>query len=265
MPDDYPPIDGGYQLRFTRRALDDLGCSAIVAAGSIDDVRRSTAHKAIVDKFATQRSVEPTGTEDPMHSVGRPDIYSLHGPAGGRACTWYDSDAAVCWFLGFTPQHDYILFETRAANDELLPSLDDEVTLEIELEELDFDHRVTPDLRQLVARAERSPNHPQRATVGALLRLDVCVELLVVEDDAISDLTISVRLPPMVDGATSPPDWSDVPLLERLVALIDPRRTADQIDWAPTSIPTGPAEEGSTHREVDPARELAVRLPDWPA
>jgi len=218
-----------------------------------------------VDKFATQRSVEPTGTEDPMHSVGRPDIYSLHGPAGGRACTWYDSDAAVCWFLGFTPQHDYILFETRAANDELLPSLDDEVTLEIELEELDFDHRVTPDLRQLVARAERSLNHPQRATVGALLRLDVCVELLVVEDDAISDLTISVRLPPMVDGATSPPDWSDVPLLERLVALIDPRRTADQIDWAPTSIPTGPAEEGSTHREVDPARELAVRLPDWPA
>jgi len=171
----------------------------------------------------------------------------------------------VCWFLGFSPQHDHGVFETRAANDELLPSLDDEVTLEVELEELDFEHRVSPDLRRLVAQAEQFPNQPQQATVGALLRLDVCVELLIIEDDAISDLTIIVLLPPVTDGATAPPDWSDAPLLERLVALIDPRRTVDQVDWAPTSVPTGPAEEGSTHRAVDPARELAVRVPNRPA
>ncbi len=263
MPDDYPPIDDGYQLRFTRRALDDLGCPPGVAPGSIEDVRRATVHKPIVDKLATQRSTVPTGTEDPMRNVGRSDIYSLHGPAGGRACTWYDDDAGVCWFLGFTPQHDYALFEDRAANDDLLPSVDDETIFEIEQEELDFDQRIGPGLRQLVDLAERAPNAPQRATVGLLLRLEVCVELLVVEDDSLSDLTISVRLPPVVEGAVPPPDWSDEPLLERLVASVDPDRSSDEVEWNPASLPSGPAEEGAGQRRVDHAREVAVRLPNW--
>jgi hypothetical protein len=155
-------------------------------------------------------------------------------------------DAAVCWFLGFTPQHDYSIFEARAQR-RAPPSLDDESPSRSSSKS-STSITGSPPTFGSSSPAERSPNQPQRATVGALLRLDVCVELLVVEDDAISDLTISVRLPPVIDGATSPPDWSDVPLLERLVALIDPRRTADQVDWAPTSIPTGPAEEGSTHR-----------------
>lgn len=47
--------------------------------------------------------------------MGRPDIISLHTAAGGRAATWYDPDNAVVWLLGFTPEHDYTVFEQRAA------------------------------------------------------------------------------------------------------------------------------------------------------
>ena len=46
--------------------------------------------------------------------------------------------------MGFTPQHDYSLFETRAARGELLPDEDDRVLLELEREELDFELRVDP-------------------------------------------------------------------------------------------------------------------------
>lgn len=44
----------------------------------------------------------------------------------------------MCWFIGYTAQHDYGLFETRAANDELLPGERDETLLDVEREQLDF-------------------------------------------------------------------------------------------------------------------------------
>ncbi len=169
-PDDGPPSFGmAYELRLTQRALDDLRCDADVPPGDLDGVEDSTHQRAIVEKSRSQRWDVPTGTQAPMRNVGRPDVYSLHGSAGDRACTWYDDDAQVCWFLGWVAQHDYTEFESRALNGELLPDLDDYTVLEVEQENLDFDRRIGAGLRQMVDDAVQAPNTPVRRTVGDLL------------------------------------------------------------------------------------------------
>ena len=105
--------------------------------------------------------------------MGQGDVHPLHGPAGARAATWFDSQNEVCWFLGFSPAHDYGLFEARAEARELLPSEDDETLLELEQEEHDFELRLGPGLVKLVDTAIKSPGNPARGTVGALMRVEV--------------------------------------------------------------------------------------------
>ncbi|HTV10398.1 MAG TPA: hypothetical protein VME20_00925 [Acidimicrobiales bacterium] len=97
--------------------------------------------------------------------------------------------------MGFTPQHDYSLFETRAARGELLPDEDDRVLLELEREDLDFELHVGPGLRHLVDQALARPGEPARGTVGDLMRLEVTTIAVAVDRTELVDLTIVVRLP----------------------------------------------------------------------
>jgi hypothetical protein len=209
-----------------------------------------------VEEFRDQRSIDPSGTQGPLRSVGRGDIHALHGPAGGRAATWFDQTTSVCWFLGFTPNHDYSLFETRAANEELLPDEDDETILEIEQEELDFGLRVGPGLRMLVQKALETPCTAVSGTVGRLLRLEVSAVVEVVETDVLADVYVGVRLPvPMLDSS-APPDWPGSELMKRLAELAVGTDELE-LDW-PEEVP-----DGNASRAVNHARELVVAVRSW--
>lgn len=74
----------------------------------------ASSYGDIVAKFAKMRSLNPHGTEAPLSKVHRGDIYKLDGRDGQRAVTWHDTAQAVVWLLGFTAEHDYDLFVTRA-------------------------------------------------------------------------------------------------------------------------------------------------------
>lgn len=140
----------------------------------------------------------------------------------------------MVWFLGFDPQHRYQRLETRAANGELLPSIDDEADLELELEKRDFDRRVRDDLRKLINDAASRPSEVVRGRVGNLLRLEASVVAIVVGSAALMDLFVSVRLPLLTDGTSSPPGWPAGDLQDRLVTLLfDDGRPWDSPQWIP--------------------------------
>jgi hypothetical protein len=164
----------------------------------------------------------------------------------------------VCWFLGFTPEHDYTLFEERAAIGELLPSERDEQLLEIEREELDFDLRVGPGLRRLVRDAIEVPGENVRGTVGNLVKLEITATVETIEADALVDLTLIVRVPSLEKGQIAPPGWPGSHLMERLTELAtgeDPRML--QVAY-PTQV-----RSGDVRRSVDFSRELVIEVRNW--
>jgi len=193
-----------------------------------------------------------------MRDVGRPDVYSLHGQDGDRACTWYDDAAVVCWFPRVGAQHDDTEFENRAVNQELLPDEDDYTVLEVERENLDFDHRIGPGIRQMVGEAIEPPNTPVRRTVGDLLALDVTVEVVPVDDEVMADLYITVGVPPLDDP---PEGWPgrDLPIF---LAELATQLPADDLVLAfPAELPG----TDRTARPIDFSSELAVVVEGWVA
>lgn len=165
MTADFPPVgEQPWELRFTRRALADLGATdASDTPGDLPAVRRAAAYPRVVDDFAQKRAERPDAPGDTLHSMGRGDIISLHSAAGARAATWHGPDNGVVWCVGFTPNHDYTLLEARAAAGELLPDEDDELQLELEREERDFEARIRPGLHAYSAALQSRPNSPSAA------------------------------------------------------------------------------------------------------
>ena len=157
-------------------------------------------------------------------------------------------------FHGYTSQHDYTLFEGRAANGELLPDLRDETLLELEREHLDFALRVGPGLRALILAAVGSPGIPQRGCVGALLRLEVTVIIVPIDDSALADLFISIALPLHDDDTIPPPDWPGSELQARLVELA---LGGEPANW---EIPRELPSEDGRDRPADLARELPIAV-----
>ncbi len=256
LDEEYPAVKAiAYELRFTHRALADLTCPRGTPPGDFAAVREATNWPAIVDEFLSQRYLNPDTTGGTLARCGFPDVAELHGPAGGRACTWHDEDNEVVWFLGFDSQHRYERFETRAANDELLPDLDDIANLDMEREKKSFDDRILADLRALVARAVAIPDEPQRGTVGGLLRLEASVTVVSVGQGQLMDVFISVRLPLRHANGPAPPGWPAGDLQSRLVKLV----FGDEREWlSPTAVPSG---AGAT-RAVVHGEELAVQVPN---
>jgi hypothetical protein len=252
----YPAVKAtAYELRFTHRALADLACPRGTSAGDLIAVREATSWPAIVDEFLGQRCLSPDTTGGTLARCGFPDVAELHGPAGGRACTWHDEENEVVWFLAFDSQHRYERFETRAANNELLPDLDDIANLYLEREKKSFDDRVLADLRALVARAVATPDQPHRGTVGGLLRLEASVTVVSVGQGELMDVFISVRLPLRHADGPAPRGWPAGDLQSRLVKLV----FGDEREWlSPTALPSG---AGAT-RAVVHGEELAVQVPN---
>jgi len=113
--------------------------------------------------------------------------------------------------LGYTPQHDYGRFETRAAN-------------------------------------------------GELLRLEVTVVIVPVDDSALADLFISIALPLYGDETVPPPDRPGSELQQRLLELTlgngGNGGNGEPHAWdMPQTIPT----DGGL-RDVDHARELPIAV-----
>jgi hypothetical protein len=94
VTDPFPPVgEQPWGLRFTRRGLDDIGAtSAWRHPGDVQAVRRVSTYPRVVDDFVHKQLDLPDAPGEPLHSVGRPDIVSLHSAAGGRAITWHDPD-----------------------------------------------------------------------------------------------------------------------------------------------------------------------------
>lgn len=252
----YPPVGPAYELRFTRRALGDLRCEHL-APGDLKSIQSATPWPAVVRDFREQRGESPATTGGALARMGRGDIYPLHGPHGGRAATWFDPDAGVCWFLGYSPEHDDTVLEARAANGELLPDEDDETLLELEREELDFELRVRPGLQQLVMTALEQPRCPARGTVGQLLRLEVTAVVVPVDAEALVDLTLTLRLPP-IQGSPAPPGWPGSMLLQRIAELATDQPAYTLELTYPSHVPLA-----SGDRPLEPAQEIAVAVINW--
>ncbi len=251
----FPPLENdheAYELRLTRHALDDLGCDLATAPGDLFDIARQAERGMIVDKFASLRRNAPTGTDGPMRNVGRPDIYSLHGSSGDRACTWHDVDAEVCWLLGWVRQHDYSELEGRAANSRLLPDEDDYTILEVEREELEFTHRVKPGIRTMMGKALETPGSLIRHTVGELLQLEISILVELVDGVRLVDAFLTVRVPPLADP---PPGWPGSELPTRLAELLTDRPASPDLSF-PLEVPNG----AGGVRSVDFGHELAVTI-----
>lgn len=255
MTGDYPPApdpETEWELRFTQRALEDLRVRHLEPS-SLDQIEARTPWPGIVREFRQQRSLSLEATQGYLSMRGLPGIAALHGPGSGRACTWFDPDTSVCWFLGFTPSHEYRLLEARAACDELLPTEEDEVLLEVFREELDFDTRVRPGVLHLVSQALRSPETPCRGTVGQLLRLEIAAVVVPVDvDSGLSDVYLSVTYP--LPHPTSVPDWPGAELLARVGNIVS---NGTSIVCYTDRVPIGDGQ----WRKVDPAREWAVIVP----
>jgi hypothetical protein len=245
----FPAVgDGPWELRLTCHALVDLGADAARdTPGDIPAVRHLTTYSRVVEDFLVKRNDRPDAPGDPLHSVGRPDIISLHSAAGGRSVTWHDPDNAVVWFLGFSPEHDYSLFEQRAATGDLLPDEDDEVLLEVERQERDFLTRVRPGLRELLDRTVATPAIPQRGTIGGILKLEVSAIVVRSGDDTLGDVWIIVHLP-LQAQASEVPGWPGSDLLVTLARAVG----AGDLDFTSQV----PAQQG--WRELDYASEMAV-------
>jgi hypothetical protein len=253
VTDDFPPVSNAYELRVTLRARADLGVGTDVAPDNIDEIIRSTTYRSLVKKFVELRGQNPNGTDAPMRNVGRPDIFSLHGRDGVRACTWFDSDSGVCWLLGCVDQHDYSVFESRALNGELLPGVDD---LEIlYATRNNFNQLVAGDLEVLVSRAATRPGHAVRGTVGGILRLEVSIVAIVVGTDNLVDLFITVRLPIFRQNSPRPEGWPGETLLEQLALLATGLSEHELTLSSPTHVPYQ-----GTMRPLDPAREISIRI-----
>jgi len=251
VTDDFPEVGLEFELRFTKRALDDLGIRGLVGRGDVSSIQQASPKGYLVAKFVEQRRKVPTGTDAPLRDVGGPDIYSLHGRDGVRACTWFDDANKVCWFLGCVDEHDYAEFETRAANNELL--LDEEDLTILIHERGHFDQAVSDGISHLVDQALAAPSHPQRGTVGGLLRLEISVIAVPSDDGTLADLYIVVRTPPLAKNATQPSGWPGTHLLERLAELATGVDAESLTLSAPAELPTS----GGT-RPVDYSNEMAT-------
>lgn len=258
MSEDYPDLEeAAYELRFTGRALEDLNCPNDTPPGDAAAVRAGTEYTEIVAHFQDQRTAHPTSGGPPLRDVGRHDIYSVRGPVGERACTWYDRSSGICWFLGRVAGHDYDEFEVRAANGELLPSEDDYTSLEFEREELDLASTVGPGVRRLVDQAVDRPGVPVRRTVGHLLQLDVSVLALDADDDTYRELYITVRVPPL---EPPPQDWPGGDGIAERVAELATNLPAEELSLEfPTEVPAGTREV----RQIDFSAERAVVIRGW--
>ncbi len=256
----YPPVGVAYELRFTSRALDDLGVDVDVAPNDFETILAKTHDRDIVEKFRGQRSEEPTGTQAPMRNVGRPDIFSLHGRVGQRACTWFDAAASVCWLLGVVSEHDYNEFEVRAANGELLPSLDDITIFEIENGE--FDKLITPGLHTLIERALANEGEPCRGLVGGLLKLEVSITAVQLPGTRLVDLFVSVQMPPLAKGVATPDNWPGGALVEHIAELATGEPFESLACEVPAQLPAG----RSQWRDYRPQTEnaLVVRNLEYP-
>jgi len=214
----FPPAEEEeYELRFTRRALDDLGCPATIGPGNFEAIVASTPYSAMVDLFKKKRLESPCGAERPMRKVGRGDIYALRGPAGGRGATWYDEENRVCWFLGLSPEHDFELLERRAASGTLLPDEDDLTVLFDARDSLTFDQIFGSSMRLMYREATTTPGIHVARTVHGLLQIEVLVIETTVDEYLMRDIYISARIPPLTDER--PEGWPGRLLAERLIEL----------------------------------------------
>jgi hypothetical protein len=202
--EDWPdPLGAEYELRLTKRALEDLGADGC-AAGDLNQIVRATTYPDIVEKFRKQRTEDPGGTESSLSKVHRNDIFKLDGRDGQRAVTWHDTAHGVVWMLGFTPKHDYKLFEQRAAcaetrglggTTQLMPSVEDYEGLIEERADREAD-RVLDALAALVRRAVDAPGATVRGELAGIVR----AEAHVVVADASTRLHLRFRTPPIRRG-----------------------------------------------------------------
>ncbi|MHB1250565.1 MAG: hypothetical protein ACYC0I_00345 [Acidimicrobiales bacterium] len=215
---EFPPFEEApFELRFTEQALEDLGCSKRLSRGDLEGATAASPYGWIVRLFRKKYEESPYGTGIPIANVVRPDIVALHGPLHGRAATWFDIENGVCWFLAFTPEHLYKLFEDRASRGELLPSKDDYSILIVERETADFDSVFGPAVAEMLKVAISTPGVSVRRTVDALLQIELTVLEVEIEGRVLREVFLTVRVPPLTERR--PAGWPSKDIPKRLMEL----------------------------------------------
>jgi len=254
---DFPPVpdpDDDWRLRFTRKALTDLGVRREVAPDDHATIHAQAICPEIVGKFLEHytESRAETGAGY-VNNVGG-HVHKLKLGSRNRACVKVHDRLRTVWFLGFTAEHDYVLFENRHAVGDLYPT-DEELAEAVAARRSEaFEERVGPGLRELLSRAADVPGQPQRGTVGELLKLEVSVLVIEVDEGRMADAFITVRMPPEGDPAAVE-RWPSSHLLPVLAEAC--HIAYGRLDY-PQQVPDG---RGGM-RDVDRACEIAVQLVD---
>lgn len=256
MTDAYPPIpdpDDEWELRFTDQALRDLGVTG-VEPNDIPGVKRASSADNLIDKYVEHytETREPTGAGY-VGKVGG-GIHKLKSHSGQRGCVLVHDELHVVWLLGYTAEHDYSLFEDRHDTGALLPSEADIARVLQYRREQRFSERVGPGVKALIAMAAEMPGLPRRGLVGEALQLEVAVVVVQLDNAALADVYLTVRMPPEPTSQQTP-DWPGSQLLPALAETSEvPAETMDY----PREVPDG--EDGM--RAVDYAVERSIRLRD---
>lgn len=226
------------------------GAPKTTAAGDLDVVAAESKWPSIVEELRTQRSAHPRGTGGQLQRMGRPGIDPRHGPAGGRACPWFDEARGICWFLGFTPDDDYRMLEARAARGELLPTEDDEVGVTVVL----VDASRLADLFLVVRlplRPEGEPSPPDWPGGELAERLlGICTEC----DSPAWDAPATV---PDVGGTMRPVDPAEEIAMQLPAGGCDCRERQRRRNASPGAQPVTPSTPGGTGNRAAPEPLLA--------
>jgi hypothetical protein len=251
---EFPPFEEApFEFRFTTRALEDLACSRRLSRSDLDSVIANSPYGWIARLFRSKYQESPRGTGLPIANVGRPDIIALHGPEHGRAVTWFDSDNDVCWFLAFSPEHDYKLFEDRAAKDGLLPSHDDLTILILERRTANFDRLFGPPIAEMLKAAVSDPGVPLRRTVRSQLQIELTVIEVVIDGSTLREIFLTVRVPPLTEFR--PDGWPSRDIPRRLMELATRHSRSHLQLRDPEEVP----DSSAGFRPVDWQHELATQ------
>jgi hypothetical protein len=180
----------------------------------------------MVEEFIDRFTDKPNPPSDYISNVGG-EVRKMKA-GGGRAGVWYDEAADVYWMLGFTPNHNYKVFEQRAANQggKWRPGLEDFTQLELErTEPVWFEDAVAPGLRTLVCDAAFAmPGTALRGRVGRALSVEAIAHVERIDGESVADVKILLRLP-LNEAGVEFEDWPGTGLLPALAGLIDPHAT----------------------------------------
>jgi hypothetical protein len=209
--------------------LEDLGLAVDANAGR-DATELVEAHR-MIRAFVDRRRENPEGSETTQLPSTKAVVWNLHFERL-RGLTWHDEEADVIWLLGVGYHESgsvgdaYAVLKGRDAAGELMPGYED--YSDLEPDPVPFVERLAAEAPILMARARVHPGREVREILAATAEVGVQVEVVVVDDNSLEEIWISITQPP-VATVDLPPSW-----VVTIVAALLPEAQIDDLKWGGT-------------------------------